>query len=47
MDDAVYISVENYPDQVVPDKCLSNTYAAIVTLSVVHNSLTYSKSWYD
>ena len=43
----VYISVENYPLNLVPAACVSNRISAIVTLSVVHNNYPYSKTWYD
>ena len=41
VNDTVYISVENYGLGVVPEKCLSNGYGALVTLKVVHKSLSY------
>ena len=47
INDTVYISVENYPYQVVPNTCLNNTFAAIVKLEVRHNNKYYSIMWYD
>ena len=41
INDTVYISVENYPYQVVPDACHSNGYGPIVNLEVRHNSKYY------
>lgn len=49
--DTIYISVENYPLNLVSSACLqpasTDLGVAYVWFSVVHNGLSYSKSWYD
>ena len=49
--DTVYISVENYPLNLVSSACLkpagTDLGYAYVWFAVSHNSLSYSKAWYD
>jgi len=47
INDTVYVSVENYPLNLVPAPCLSNNFDALVKLEVNHNSRPYQMSWYD
>lgn len=48
INDTVYVSVENYPLNLVPSACLSaGNAAALVNLEVSHNSKYYQMSWYD
>ena len=48
INDTVYISVENYPLNLVPSACLTGgSAAALVNLEITHNSKYYQMSWYD